>query len=86
MPLKDIENLRVRIARGFANELLKVRTNVLPFNGNNEACDRLVGKLGDKLLADLVNATLRHLGHEPESFVRNPRGVAGRAAKRLVGA
>jgi len=96
MSLKRVDLVRNKIAKEFAAALLRIRTFISYTEGNQEAVERLrntevdeetgrskPGSL-DELLADLTDRAMRHCGHEPEGFVRNPRGVVTRGAKRAA--
>lgn len=101
MALKHVVQIREKVTREMAATLMRIRAFISYTDGNAEAIELLrnpeidektgLTKPGplDHLIAQLSDQVLRHCGHEPEGFVRNPRGVATRAAKRagkLVGA
>jgi len=71
MALKQVELIRARILRGYQVEISKLRVHLSMFESGTDLVDRLKSPDTEKLLATITDATLRHLGHDPEKFNRN---------------
>ena len=85
--LRNVEQVRLRIARGQASELTRLRSFVSSIDGNQFAVDQLRGEIGDLLLADITELILTHLGHTTEitRMADGKDGVASQARKAARG-
>lgn len=85
--LRSVEQVRQRITRGQASELVRLRSFVSSIDGNQFAVDQLRGDVGDVLLADITELILTHLGHTTEvtRMADGQNGVASQARKATRG-
>lgn len=85
--LRNVEQVRQRIARGQASELVRLRGFLSSIDGNQFAVDQLRGEMGDLLLADITELVLTHLGHTTEvtRMADGKDGVASQARKATRG-
>ena len=81
MALRQVEQVRARIATGFANELVRIRGFLSLTEGNAEAIEKLRGKEGNTLLATMTDVALKHLGHVTSGDGRAARMAAGHAGR-----
>lgn len=87
--MKNVEMVRKRLVAGYGNEIIRFRSWLSSVEGNAELVDLLRGEDGDRLLADLVELTMAHLGHatdvpsnSPMSQVRKVITAARGAGRR----
>lgn len=85
--LRSVEQVRQRITRGQASELVRLRSFLSSIDGNQYAVDQLRGEVGDLLLADITELVLTHLGHTTEvtRMADGKDGVASQARKAARG-
>ena len=79
--MNQIELVRTRIVRAFSSELIRLR-QFLSMTDNREALPKLDGKEGEKLLVDLTDATLKHIGVNVAPFAKDGRTQSSKAVKR----
>lgn len=87
MPLNECERIREKAIFEMLRATRNVRYYLSFTDGNGKAVESLKdgSKPLEEILHKLVEHLLRHMGHEGEGFIRNPRGATARAAKRLAG-
>lgn len=87
--MQDVDLIRTRIVRGLGNELARIRIFVSMTEGNAGCCDQLQGDHHDRILAEVTEAVMRHLGHDGSKFNRRggedaePTSVTS-TARRLI--
>ena len=87
--MQDVELIRTRVVRGLSNEFQRIRIFLSMTEGNAAVCDRLQGDHNDRLLAEVAEKIMRHLGHDPSKFNRRGGELADPSeststARRLI--
>lgn len=80
--LKNVEMIRQRVVRGVSNELVRVRSWIssLPEAEHARVVDLLRGEDGERLVADITELVMTHLGHV-DAVTRMQDGANGRASQ-----
>ncbi len=69
--MKQVELVRARVIRGLEGEFNRLRIHLSMFEDGTQFSDRLQGENRIELLANLTDAVLAHLGHNPTAHTRN---------------